>query len=87
MSAEFNPSSVHDQLLAAARKGSGELYRIRRSLSKDQAAAVSALLSPIDRAAIRLAMAFGDDGSPGNRWRPFEGGESAVIWDEDLPLP
>ena len=83
---EFNADAVAMQLLDAARKGSGELYRLRRGLTKEQAKAVSERLSPLDRAAIRLAMKFGDDGRVKDRWKPMESGESIVLWPEDIPL-
>lgn len=83
----FDPQIVSQQLLAAARRGSGELFRLRRGLTREQAAQVSACLPEIDRAAIRLAMAFGDDGKQGNRWRPFESGESAVVFLDDGEIP
>ena len=76
--------------LAAATSGA-DIYRIRRGLTKEQAAQVFALLTPVEKAVVTLAVRFGSDGTPPSRWGAPD--SPATIWnpaldaDEDTPLP
>jgi hypothetical protein len=83
MAEDFNPEAVAATLRQCTT--SGEIHRLRKSLTREQALEVGKKLTPLERSCVLLALAFGGDGKPTGRWQDNSYCEAFIVSTLDEP--